>query len=343
MQNIILADSDIPSNWKFVNELENTTKLDWRTVKFVNNELRQNYFSGLVKYLKYFYFPLIIFIRRKKYGRILAWQQFYGLMFAFYCRLFHTKKVNELYIMTFIYKSKKGLCGRLYKRFMRYVVSSAYIDAIICFSKSECAYYSELLMIKREKFHYIPLGIEDVLCQYSDDNSSIQYSAEPYLLLAGRSNRDYQFVVDALKGTGWRAIILCDVYTYNGENSNIQCYKGVCGEDYKKLLRHAWCSVIPLKDEHISSGQLVILQSMMFGIPVIITESDTIETYIQNNENGLVIAKKRERLLDALERLKMDQGLYKRLSHNARRSYQERFDEKNMGINVGKIINNTEK
>lgn len=42
----------------------------------------------------------------KNYNKVLAWQQFYGLILAFYFRMFHVQDVPEIVVLTFIYRPK---------------------------------------------------------------------------------------------------------------------------------------------------------------------------------------------------------------------------------------------
>lgn len=73
---------------------------------------------------------------------VLCWQQFYGIAIAFFQRMFHMKKRYKLVIMTFIYKEKRGLAGKLFYRFVRYAVTSRYVDKIILTTQSEKPMYS---------------------------------------------------------------------------------------------------------------------------------------------------------------------------------------------------------
>ena len=58
------------------------------------------------RYLKYFAVAFKYFLSRKKYGAIVGWQQFYTLIFVFYCSLFRVKKRNTVVVLSFIYKDK---------------------------------------------------------------------------------------------------------------------------------------------------------------------------------------------------------------------------------------------
>ena len=133
-KNIILIDFPKKENWDFKNSLEEQTNLKWEEEESVSNQRRKNKLSNIIRYLKYFIFPLKIFLKRKNYQNIVAWQQFYGVLYAFYSRLFHSKKYNKLIIMTFIYKEKKGLIGKIYYKFVKYAIQNEYIDKFICFS-----------------------------------------------------------------------------------------------------------------------------------------------------------------------------------------------------------------
>ena len=143
-RNIILIDFDASPKWEMGAVLSEITKEDWNIAKCVTNKYHKNKFDSLKRIFLYFFFPLTIVIKRKKYDKIIGWQQFFGLNIAFWCRLFRLKKRNDITIMTFIYKKKNGIIGTIYHKYMSYILSSKYIDRIICYSKNECKYYLTL-------------------------------------------------------------------------------------------------------------------------------------------------------------------------------------------------------
>lgn len=91
----------------------------------------------LIRYAKYFLTPMKIAKNRNNYGKVLAWQQFYGLILAFYFRLMHVKESPEIVVLTFIYKPKKSLIGKIYDKFMRYIVTSGYIKYFVVFLRAK--------------------------------------------------------------------------------------------------------------------------------------------------------------------------------------------------------------
>ena len=105
MKNVILTDFRTHQNWAFPQILG---KDNWDAYGKITNHLHGSLIKTLLRYAIYFLFPLKLVLQRKRYGKIIAWQQFYGLNFAFWSRLLHLKKVNDLTVMTFIYKKKSG-------------------------------------------------------------------------------------------------------------------------------------------------------------------------------------------------------------------------------------------
>ena len=73
---------------------------------------------------------------------------------------------------------------------------------------------------------------------------------------------------------------------------------------------------------------------------IIVTESNTISEYVQDQVNGLIIKKNPEDLRDAMNELVNDKRLHCRLSENAKKMYQEKFTREKLDFNIGKIITN---
>ena len=59
-----------------------------------------------IRYAKYFLVPMKIAKDHKNYNKVLAWQQFYGLILAFYFRMFRVKNAPEIVVLTFIYSKR---------------------------------------------------------------------------------------------------------------------------------------------------------------------------------------------------------------------------------------------
>ena len=80
-ENIILIDNDKEQMKEFKDGIEKTSKKKWKFVLEKSNKEK----NSIIRYIKYFIFSFKIFNRRKKFENIIAWQQFYGIIFSFYC------------------------------------------------------------------------------------------------------------------------------------------------------------------------------------------------------------------------------------------------------------------
>ena len=327
--NWILLDSAPQPEWNFAELLEKETDRKWK-IRHIDSHFSD---PGWKKKLKFFLFPMQLLLQRERVEVILSFQQFYGLLYGWYCRLLHLKKKNRLIVATFIYRPRTGIKGKFYYQFMKCMVNSGYIDKIICFSKTEPEYYQKLFHTEKNLFCYVPFAA-------ADESKKVKTGVEnqkSYILSVGKSNRDYDFLTEALQNTQYEVRILSDTWTEKEKHQNIRVYADVFGEKYLQMLAECWCVIVPLADIHISAGQFVFLQSMMFGKPVIVTESDTVHEYIENEKNGLIIPKEKQALLKALKRLEEDPALYQKLGKSGKIVYREKFSLQHMAEVIGKI------
>lgn len=332
MNNVILVDFPEDNSWEFVKAINGYAPFYVEGIP-TSSKFYHTKFGTLIRYLLYFMYPLhFVLFKRKKYNRVLAWQQFYGINFAFWCRALHLRKCNYLAVDTFIFKKRGGYLGRLYYNYVRWSINNKYVDKIICYSSTEPKFYSEMFCMPSDKFCFVPLGIDTI--KYVD---SVKGN---YIFSTGRSNRDYDFLVDSMKGSDFNIKIASSEYTFNSKSMNpkVEILSNCYGNDMLKQLAHSFCVVIPLKDTHVSSGQIVILQSMQLGKPVIVTENDTVEDYINNGENGFIIGKDKMELSAVLNRLRNDETLYDAISKNAKSSYESHFSLHSLAKNVWKMI-----
>ena len=333
--NVILVDYKPETEWKFLSGMKEKTRKDWKVIHYVSNKDRGSVLFDLRRYVKYFTFTFRIFLHRKEFSNIIAWQQFYGLIYAFYCRLFHCRKVNKLVVMTFIYKDKAGPIGSVYRRFIRYILRSNYIDKIICFSSSECTYYASLFHINEDKFRFIPLGEE--LSAPNPEGTAKVYREKDYILAVGYSCRDYDFLIETLKNKKYQVRIYADKND-SSAGKNIKMYKSVSHHNLIDLFSNCRCIAIPLKNTVIAAGQLSMLHAMQLGKPVIVTDSKGAGDYIIHGENGFIAPNKKQIWLEYIDRIYNDEGLYQSMCRNAFKRYHAYHSLEAMGRNIGDMV-----
>jgi hypothetical protein len=130
MENIILCDCQPKEIYSFREGIESEAGVTFSVKSYVANFLRKSKIANIRRYAMYFLVPIITMAHRKRYQYIIGWQQFYALIFSFYCSLFHLKKKNIVVALNFTYKKKNGIVGKIYKRFMRKCLNPKYMDYI---------------------------------------------------------------------------------------------------------------------------------------------------------------------------------------------------------------------
>jgi len=322
MKNLIIIDFPVSDNkTEFSESLSNYSGLEWEVYSKVSNRPRKNIFIKIQRYLLYAFCPFSLFLRRKEISNIVAWQQFYGLFFAFYSSLFKVEKKVSLIIMTFIYKKKRGILGKAYYHFIKKCVDNDYVDLIICFSVDEIYFYCEEFAMKKEKFIFFPLAIEN---KENDVNINDRLPEKKYIFSTGYSNRNYEFLIESLKNTEYELIIASPNLS-KSNYKNIQILDNCFDDKMNFYMSQAYCVVIPLKDKVISSGQLVALQAMQMKKPIIATNSEGLKYYIRDSFNGFLIENTKEELLSTLNLLYQDVALYEKLANNCYEEFKSKY------------------
>lgn len=331
-ENVLIIDSDYEEARGFIKGLEEVTHECWKVALHENNKI-----YGIKRYIKFFTVALstVLSASRHKGKTVLCWQQFYGIAIAFFSRLFHVKKRFKLVIMTFIYKPKNGIAGKLFYEFVKYAITSKYVDKIILTTQSEKNMYKDIFGVEESLFGFAKCGAIEYIPEKFDD---VSLKKRNYIFSTGRSNRDYKFLINAVKNTEYPLVIACDTLEEESRD-NIEIKKDVFGKEMLRYMRNARVVVITLDNDKIAAGQLVFLHAMNMGVPVIVTKSHGItDDYVIDNYNGLVINKVKKDLLNALDKIYSDENLYHRLCENGKIEFENNYTYYAMGKNIGKIL-----
>lgn len=328
-KNVILTHSPETDDWGFCRVLSQSVGLPFH-VEYMSIGSGGNRLRNLWCYVV---FPLLVFLRRRRYDVIVTPQQFYGLLLAFYCRLFHVRKTFWLVVISLIYLPKQGVIGKVYERFMKYITGSPYIDLYIVRSSRELQTYQQQLGIAPDKLRLVPLGLGGNF--EAPHDATMQ--ERKYILSVGRSNRDYAFLIDTLEDSDYNVDIICDTCTLTPRNPRIKVHRDIFATT-PLWVKNCYCVVIPLRDTQVSSGQLVLLHAMMEGKPVIVTDADAVRDYIEPGVTGLTIHNTRQELLEALDRLYHDTELYDRLATAARASFTKKFSAEREVERIGEEV-----
>ena len=200
-----------------------------------------------------------------------------------------------------------------------------YTDVVICHSHLE---------VEKNKIRFAGAATEFVYFPYAthvsgaSDRSSAE-SDTSFVVSAGRSGRDYELLIEAVRGMNLDLHIVCDQFPEAlraGLPSNVTILDDCYGDCYFDELIKCRFVVLPLSVNDISAGQMVLLQAMALGKPVIITRTATTIDYVQDGDGVLLVEPKDNSAMShAIQRLHADDSLRHNLGKQASEIFAKRY------------------
>ena len=146
---------------------------------------------------------------------------------------------------------------------------------------------------------------------------------DDYILSVGTYGRDFDTLVEAVKGTGWKTIIatrpLCVAHLQPlPENVTAQLFKS---DEMPALYEKAKAVVISLAPigEYDSVGTLSLGESFAMGKATIVSETDSMKSYVVDGKNALFMPlHDASAMKAAIEKVVSDKDLRERLGAEAR-------------------------
>jgi glycosyltransferase involved in cell wall biosynthesis len=205
---------------------------------------------------------------------------------------------------------KTGLYGVIARRAVGLLTnSSAEIDTI-----------TRRYRLPRARVRYVPLNtnIAEPQRMASDDG---------FVLSAGRTLRDYATLVAAAHGSGVPITIIAGRSDLQRGPlpATLQVLREVSRDVYLDHLRRCRLVALPLLPTERATGQVVMLEAMALGKPVVTTSSPGTVDYIRDGENGVLVPPRDpEALRAAIDRLWHDAALRRRIGESAVHDMTER-------------------
>ena len=336
-KNILLADCEAEEVAAFAEQLHLSAQ-PFAIMSHIANWKRTGKGSELKRYAKYFGVGFLYFLKRGNYHAIVGWQQFYALIFCFFCSLFHVKKRNFVVALNFTYKPKGGLLEKPYRWFMGKCVCPDYLDYLHVPSEEYADSFGRDFGFPRERIIVAPFGVDDRYEAFSAMAAPLGFEKDGYALAIGRSNRDYDFLIRAWRGVDYPLVIISDTYRGNAEDENIRILTDVAGEASYPWIANCGLMIIPIDDETICSGDTVLLTAMSVGRKVLITAPSALaQMYITDGDNALLTEKNEEQF-----RLRVSEALFSEkhrdLGKRARDSFLRNYSRGSMGKEIARQL-----
>jgi glycosyltransferase involved in cell wall biosynthesis len=292
--------------------------------------------KALVIWPQYLLVALRLLLRAGRYHRIICWQQVYGIALALAIRGLRLRIDTRIVILTFILTPGKR--RGLWRQLIRFALGCTNVRAVVVHNDAELDLYRSLFPESARKFHQATYTAADVpgLARYP-------ILDEGFYLAVGRSNRDYEFLTDYfMHRQDRRLVILCDAPEVRPPGKNVIVLRNIFGARYYDYLSRCHAVLLTFKDPTVSAGQLVFLQALQFGKPIVATRSHCLDGYLEDGRNGLLCDKTADGLDAALRRLQ-DPSARERLAQAGPADYARRFGFEPLARRVLAIIDETER
>lgn len=225
------------------------------------------------------------------------------------------------------------LHGGLRRRLARSALKS--VDCFVVHSRAEIAAYSEWLDLPAERFQFVPLQRAIRPIEVNEDETS------PFLLSMGSAQRDYKLLFAVLRELGYPAVVVAGKHAVAGLTvpANVSVRTGLSTDQCHELVQRARLSVIPVANEHTASGQVTLLDAMMFGRPVVITACPASVDYVTDRADAVLVRQgDHGEMKRALSTLWEDSAQRAALGRAARDTAIRQFSDEAIGQKMGELL-----
>lgn len=240
------------------------------------------------------------------------------------------------YFTNLLERNRSGLKARMIRK------TIASLDAIICPSKAQKEF-----LIKEEfdgqKIYFIPTGVD---VDFINSFPAINYEGEKFILSVGKDmGRDYKTLIEAVRHIDIKVKIVAFSRNVVGldlpTNVSVQALPFI---ELLSLYRNCEFVVIPTKkQENIDgsdcSGHLVLLDAMAADKAIIASYRDTLNEYITNGIEGLIVEPENpEKLKEAIQKLLSNPQMALDMGRRAREKAKRELTTKIFAQNLASIF-----
>lgn len=237
-------------------------------------------------------------LRHRKQARaFLCIQQFIALYATYLARLFHLT-LPPFFLQPIIYVPRRGIFGWLWRHLFTVALSHPALRIAFCHSQSEIEFYRRQFPAAAAKFRPLRFTIEPLVPPEAP-------SHPPYLFSAGTSCRDYATLFAAARRLPPETPplhVACKTADVQGLAAppNVQLFHDLWGPPYRQYLAGAASVIVPLLPLPVSAGQLVFLQAMSAGRPIVATRTPTSAEFLDDTCAWLVPPENPQALAEAI-------------------------------------------
>ena len=154
---------------------------------------------------------------------------------------------------------------------------------ILTNSSAEVEAIAERFLVPKSKLCYVPMHTNILDPRMTERD-------EGFILSAGFTQRDFDCLIRAADKIPCRIVIICghEEKLPTVLHPNVEVHRSCSRDDYMGMLNRCSLVVLPLKRTSRSTGQVVLLEAMVLGKPVIASRAPGMLDHIRHGENGML-------------------------------------------------------
>ena len=227
--------------------------------------------------------------------------------------------------------------GGAKKKLARFALHN--VDLFLVHSRREIESYSEWLDLPPEKFRFIPLQRPVMPIIHAEDED------QPFVLSMGSAHRDYRLFFEVMADLAYPTIVVAGPSALEGLSipSNVKVPHKLNITQCHELAQKARINVVPIDNSTTASGQVPLLDSMMFARPTVATLSIGTEDYVEDGITALLVkAGERNAMKSAIQSLWDDKPRREILGLAARRHVETNLSDEAAGRALKSVLDETE-
>jgi glycosyltransferase involved in cell wall biosynthesis len=233
------------------------------------------------------------------------------------------------------YAGHKGVLARF---------SLGAVHTFVVHSRAEIGIYAKWLGLPESRFEFVPLSAAVPALALNRAEASPE--AEPYIVSLGTANRDYRTLIDAVRPLGIKTIIVAGPHALKGIDipAHVEVRSGLTLEACHRLAQGARLNVIPIADVSAASGQVTLIEAMMLGCPLLVTECAGTVDYVSDGEDArLVPPREVKAMREAIEQLWADLYACTRMARAGQQRALSQYTFKAVGVRMAEILGQIER
>lgn len=204
---------------------------------------------------------------------------------------------------------------------------SDYVQRVVCVSQAQAVYATTSLGMPAARVDFLYDKVDQL---FFSPQTAV---SDNYLLAVGQEQRDYNTLLQAIKGTKLPLVIVNSSLwanqhlNLNGSGqANVKILAHISFRALRDLYAGARLVVLPLFDSDYAAGVNVALEAMAMGRPLIVSQTGGLGCYFVPGQTAVTVPPADPiALREAILALWHDDGARQRLGTNARQAIEEKM------------------